>query len=141
LFQPLTELGALVVGNPKLPSGITEQWGWNNLPLAEQEAAMVSELLSTSSSPAMAPSGPTLLVGRNATKQAVLARIATADCIHFSTHVSWQLSAIVLAPPPSPTVIVKILIEPIFYGFDFSGGDANNVPLSKEVDHRRGNGS
>jgi hypothetical protein len=100
----LTELGALVVGNPKLPSGITEQWGWNNLPLAEQEAAMVSELLSTSSSPAMAPSGPTLLVGRNATKQAVLARIATADCIHFSTHVSWQLSAIVLAPPPSPTV-------------------------------------
>jgi hypothetical protein len=82
LFQPLTELGALVVGNPKLPSGIMEQWGWNNLPLAEQEAAMVSELLSTSSSPAMAPSG------RNATKQAVLARIATADCIHFSTHVA-----------------------------------------------------
>jgi len=103
-FQTLTELGALIVGNPKLPSGITEQWGWNNLPLAEQEALMVSELLQTSSSPAMAPSGPTLLIGKTATKQAVLARIATADCIHFSTHVSWQLSAIVLAPPPSTTV-------------------------------------
>jgi CHAT domain-containing protein len=90
----------LVVGNPKLPSGITEQWGWNNLPLAEQEAVMIGELLQTST----AMTSPAVLVGKAATKQAVLARLATADCIHFSTHVSWQLSAIILAPPPSATV-------------------------------------
>ncbi|CAB3376550.1 Hypothetical predicted protein [Cloeon dipterum] len=102
--KTLTELSALVVGNPKLPASITEQWGWNNLPLAEQEAIMVGELLQTSSAPALAPSGPTLLVGKNASKQAVLTRLTSADCIHFSTHVSWQLSAIVLAPP-SPTTV------------------------------------
>lgn len=103
-LQAHTELGALIVGNPKLPAGVTEQWGWGNLPLAEQEAAMVCELLQTSSAPAMAPSGPIFLTGKAANKPQVLARLGTADCVHFATHVSWQLSAIVLAPPPVNSV-------------------------------------
>lgn len=36
---------ALVVGNPRLPSTVTEQWGWSDIPHAEQEAAMVAEML------------------------------------------------------------------------------------------------
>lgn len=36
---------ALVVGNPRLPSTVTEQWGWTDIPHAEQEAAMVAEML------------------------------------------------------------------------------------------------
>ena len=29
---------ALVVGNPKLPSSVMDQWGWNDIPQAAQEA-------------------------------------------------------------------------------------------------------
>lgn len=36
---------ALVVGNPRLPSTVTEQWGWSDIPHAEQEATMVAEML------------------------------------------------------------------------------------------------
>lgn len=36
---------ALVVGNPRLPSTVTEQWGWSDIPHAEQEAGMVAEML------------------------------------------------------------------------------------------------
>lgn len=36
---------ALVVGNPRLPSAITEQWGWSDIMYAEQEANIVAEML------------------------------------------------------------------------------------------------
>ena len=78
---------ALVVGNPKLPSSVMDQWGWNDIPQAAQEAETVSEILQTSP-----------LTGDRATKADILERISEAECIHFACHVSWKLSAIVLSP-------------------------------------------
>lgn len=45
--QSPNNMTALVVGNPRLPSCITEQWGWGEIPYAEQEAAMVAEMLQS----------------------------------------------------------------------------------------------
>ncbi|XP_054281377.1 tetratricopeptide repeat protein 28 [Macrosteles quadrilineatus] len=78
---------ALVVGNPRLPSTVTEQWGWSDIPHAEQEAAMVAEMLQAKA-----------LVGSQASKESVLRQIGEAECVHLATHVSWKLSAIVLSP-------------------------------------------
>ena len=85
LEQPTS---ALVIGNPKMTTPVTEQWGWGDAPYAEQEAGMVAEMLQT----------PSYLCGVQATKDAVLRHISQVECIHFATHVSWKLSAIVLAP-------------------------------------------
>ena len=41
----------------------------------------------------------TPLTGEAATKEAVLSRMASAEVIHLACHVSWKLSALVLAPP------------------------------------------
>lgn len=38
-------MSALVIGNPRLPTSVTEQWGWSDIPYAEQEAEMVAEML------------------------------------------------------------------------------------------------
>ena len=85
------ELGLpLVVGNPLLPADLVDQYGWSGIQRAESEAAVVAEILQCQP-----------LVGNKATKDAVLREITTAECIHFATHVSWKLNAIVLAPPPS----------------------------------------
>ena len=35
----------LVVGNPKLPSGVAEQWGWSDIPYAAQEASLIGEIM------------------------------------------------------------------------------------------------
>lgn len=78
---------SLVVGNPKLPSSVTERWGWTDIPHAEQEANMVAEMLQAKS-----------LLGDQATKESVLQQIGDAECVHLATHVSWKLSAIVLSP-------------------------------------------
>ncbi|KAK2714191.1 hypothetical protein QYM36_008675, partial [Artemia franciscana] len=78
---------SLVVGNPKIPCAVSEQWGWGDLPYAAQEAEVVSEMLQA------AP-----LTGINASKEVILRTIAQAECIHFATHVSWKLSAVVLSP-------------------------------------------
>ena len=40
----------------------------------------------------------TPLTGEAATKEAVLSRMASAEVIHLACHVSWKLSALVLAP-------------------------------------------
>lgn len=77
----------MVVGNPKLPSVVTEQWGWKDIPQAEQEATMVAELLQTQA-----------LLGNSASKEQVLNQMQEAECIHFATHVSWKLSSLVLSP-------------------------------------------
>ena len=84
--QPATS--ALVIGNPKMSQSVVEQWGWTDIPYAEQEAVVVAEMLQT----------PSLLAGTSATKDAVLRHLSQVECIHFATHVSWKLSAIVLAP-------------------------------------------
>nr|CAD7200729.1 unnamed protein product [Timema douglasi] len=43
--QQNMNMSALVVGNPSVPCSVTEQWGWGAIPYAEQEAAMVAEML------------------------------------------------------------------------------------------------
>ncbi len=72
---------ALVIGNPKMSQSVTEQWGWTDIPYAEQEAAVVAEMLQT----------PSLLTGSSATKDAVLRHLSQVECIHFATHVSWKV--------------------------------------------------
>lgn len=78
---------ALVVGNPKIPAIVSEQWGWNDIPQAEQEASLVSEILSTKA-----------IIGANATKENILSQLSQAECVHFAAHISWKLSAVVLSP-------------------------------------------
>ena len=63
LEQPTS---ALVIGNPRMTSSVTEQWGWTDAPYADQEAQMVAEMLQT----------PSLLSGNQATKDAVLRQIS-----------------------------------------------------------------
>lgn len=48
---------------------------------------MVSELL-----------GCQPLVGSMATKERVTSALTQAECVHFATHISWKLSALVLTP-------------------------------------------
>ncbi|RZF33680.1 hypothetical protein LSTR_LSTR007058 [Laodelphax striatellus] len=84
--QEQSNMTALVVGNPRLPSTVTEQWGWSDIPHAEQEAAMVAEMLQAKA-----------LTGAQASKECVLRQIGEAECVHLATHVSWKLSAIVLS--------------------------------------------
>ncbi|XP_037078157.1 tetratricopeptide repeat protein 28-like, partial [Pollicipes pollicipes] len=81
------QTAALVVGNPRLPAALGEQWGWADLPYAEQEAHMVAEMLQTEP-----------LTGAAASKEALLQQLAQAECVHLATHVSWKLSAVVLSP-------------------------------------------
>ena len=78
---------AAVVGNPKLPSAVMDRWLWGPMPSAEEEAYMVSELL-----------GCQPLVGSVATKERVMSALTQAECVHFATHISWKLSALVLTP-------------------------------------------
>ncbi|QQP36491.1 Uncharacterized protein FKW44_021618, partial [Caligus rogercresseyi] len=77
----------LVVGSPKIPSTVTEQWGWGDIP--HNEAETVSEILQT---------GTSALTGEKASKEAILREIKDAEVIHFACHVSWKLSAIILSP-------------------------------------------
>jgi CHAT domain-containing protein len=77
----------LVIGNPSLPSAVTEQWGWEDIPRAQNEANMISEILQCQP-----------LTGAKATKESVLHEMFNAECIHLATHISWKLSAIVLSP-------------------------------------------
>jgi CHAT domain-containing protein len=61
----------LLVGNPYLSPGA----GWEPLENAEREARFVARLYGTPP-----------LVGREATRDAVLSRVATADFLYFATH-------------------------------------------------------
>ena len=77
----------LVVGNPKIPSSVSEHWGWQDIPHAEQEANIVGEIL-----------GAQAMVGGAATKEAILSQLEEAEAVHLACHVSWKLSAIVVSP-------------------------------------------
>nr|XP_006640504.2 PREDICTED: tetratricopeptide repeat protein 28 [Lepisosteus oculatus] len=78
---------AAVVGNPRLPSSVMDRWLWGPMPSAEEEAYMVSELL-----------GCQPLAGAAATKERVMSALSQAECVHFATHISWKLAALVLTP-------------------------------------------
>lgn len=80
---------AAVVGAPRLPSSVMDRWLWGPLPSAQDEALWLGEQL-----------GCHPLTGANATKERVLAALSQAECIHFATHISWKLAALVLAPGP-----------------------------------------
>ena len=79
--------GAMVVGNPRLPQTVSDQWQWGPLPAAEHECRMVAEMMGCRS-----------LVGPTATKDGVMQQMKQAEVIHFATHISWKLSALVLSP-------------------------------------------
>ncbi|XP_055511853.1 tetratricopeptide repeat protein 28 isoform X3 [Leucoraja erinacea] len=78
---------AAVVGNPRLPGAVMDRWLWGPMPSAEEEAYMVGELL-----------GCQPLVSGAATKERVASVLGQAECVHFATHISWKLAALVLTP-------------------------------------------
>ncbi|KAM8828144.1 tetratricopeptide repeat protein 28 isoform 2-T2 [Spinachia spinachia] len=78
---------AAVVGAPRLPPSVMDRWLWGPLPSAQDEALWLGEQL-----------GCRPLTGAGATKERVLAALGQAECVHFATHVSWKLAALVLAP-------------------------------------------
>lgn len=80
---------AAVVGAPRLPSSVMGRWLWGPLPSAQEEALWLGDQL-----------GCQPLTGTNATKERVLAALGQAECVHFATHISWKLAALVLAPAP-----------------------------------------
>lgn len=85
---PETLNSALVVGGPRIPTSLSEAWGWSDMPASSlQEAAMVSDMLHAKA-----------LVSSMATKELVCAELATAECVHFAANVSWKLGAVVLSP-------------------------------------------
>jgi CHAT domain-containing protein len=45
--ESTANMSALVIGNPLLPVSVTEQWGWGDIPHAEQEAVMVADMLQS----------------------------------------------------------------------------------------------
>lgn len=78
---------SLVVGGPRLNISNTESMSWSESAVTLQEASMVAEMLQTKP-----------LISSNATKEAVLAELTTAECVHFSVNVSWKMGAIILSP-------------------------------------------
>ncbi|KAM3874095.1 tetratricopeptide repeat protein 28 [Diretmus argenteus] len=78
---------AAVVGAPRLPPSVMDRWLWGPLPSAQDEALWLGEQL-----------GCHPLTGASATKERVLAALTQAECVHFATHISWKLAALVLAP-------------------------------------------
>lgn len=85
---------AAVIGAPRLPTSVMDRWLWGPLPSAQEEALWLGEQL-----------GCQPLTGANATKERVLAALNQAECVHFATHISWKLAALILAPSQEhPTV-------------------------------------
>lgn len=78
---------AAIVGAPRLPPSVMDRWLWGPLPSAQEEALWLGEQL-----------GCHPLTGAKATKERVLAALSQAECVHFATHISWKLAALVLAP-------------------------------------------
>uniref|UniRef100_A0AAX7UUQ1 Tetratricopeptide repeat protein 28 n=1 Tax=Astatotilapia calliptera TaxID=8154 RepID=A0AAX7UUQ1_ASTCA len=87
LFCPDGGSMAAVVGAPHLPPSVMDRWLWGPLPSAQEEALWLGEQL-----------GCHPLTGANATKDRILAALSQAECVHFATHISWKLAALVLAP-------------------------------------------
>ncbi|XP_050677372.1 tetratricopeptide repeat protein 28 [Leptidea sinapis] len=60
---------------------------WSSHPALLKEAELVADMLRV-----------TPLTDYQASKEAVIAQLPQAECIHFATHVCWKTSAIVLSP-------------------------------------------
>ena len=86
-----SQSGVLIVGDPHVGevsyNGIL-QWV-SRLPFANKEAEMIGKLFGTQP-----------LLGKQATKQAVLQNIHSVSLIHFACHGNAERGEIVLAPPP-----------------------------------------
>ena len=86
-----SQSGVLIVGDPVvgdvLYKGILEHV--SRLPFANNEAEMIGKLFGTQP-----------LLGKQATKQAVLQNIHSVSLIHFACHGNAERGEIVLAPPP-----------------------------------------
>ncbi|XP_033845014.1 tetratricopeptide repeat protein 28 [Periophthalmus magnuspinnatus] len=78
---------AAVVGAPHVPPRVMDRWLWGPLPSAQEEALWLGDQL-----------GCHPLTGTDATKEHVLKVLSQAECVHFATHISWKLAALVLAP-------------------------------------------
>ena len=86
-----SQTGVLIVGDPHvgevLYKGILQQI--SRLSFANMEAKMIGKLFGTQP-----------LLGKQATKQAVLQNIHSVSLIHFACHGNAERGEIVLAPPP-----------------------------------------
>lgn len=71
----------LVVGAPRVGSR------WTSAHTQLKEAELVADMLRV-----------TPLTDYQASKEAVLAQLPLAECIHFATHICWKTPAIVLSP-------------------------------------------
>ena len=91
------ERGALIVGDPCLEE-ITTIFGERKLPqlpVARQEAKKIATLINTDA-----------LVGKEATKMAVLERLNSVALIHITAHGRVGSGEIVLAPNPTRTYMI-----------------------------------
>ena len=92
-----SQTGALIVGDPEVGDVIyNSRLNKNFVPLpgARKEAEMIGQLL-----------GHQPLLGKEATKTAVLQRISSVSLIHFAAHGNAERGEIALAPPVSTTGI------------------------------------
>ncbi|CAH3027400.1 unnamed protein product [Porites evermanni] len=83
--------GALIVGDPCLEK-VTNKWGnpiYEPLKYARMEVEMIGEILESQP-----------LTGKDATKEAVLQRIAPVALVHIAAHGRKETGEIVLAPNP-----------------------------------------
>ena len=83
--------GALLVGDPCLEK-VTNKWGnpiYGQLKYARMEVEMIGEILESQP-----------LTGKDATKEAVLQRIASVALVHIAAHGRKENGEIVLAPDP-----------------------------------------
>ena len=88
-----SQTGALIVGDPEFSWVIYRgnRVKWSSLPCARKEAEMVGRLVGT------AP-----LLGKRATKWAVLEMITSVSLVHFATHGTAERGEIVLSPNGFP---------------------------------------
>lgn len=79
----------LLVSNPAIPvSGA--HCPWHSLIGVEKETRLLADLLEVKP-----------LSGKAASKEAVVRRLRSAECVHFITNVSWERGQLVLGPPDS----------------------------------------
>ena len=87
-----SQTGVLIVGDPDV--GVVlyrgDVYKPPRLPFAEMEAEMITQLL-----------GAKTLVGKQATKQAVLQSISSFSLVHFAAHGNVERGEIALAPSPA----------------------------------------
>ena len=87
-----SQTGVLIVGDPDV--GVVlyrgDVYKPPRLPFAEMEAEMITQLLDAKS-----------LVGKQATKQAVLQSISSFSLVHFAAHGNAERGEIALAPSPA----------------------------------------